>query len=110
MSLQILKFTFKAPEGYRTFSRKWSHSGVVGSGDMEVLMQRESLNGHVKFTVTTPVKGFDDVWEKVLDRFVKESKMGDVAIEINDNNSTPYIVLTRLRQAVLEAEDGEITC
>ncbi|MGL6198209.1 MAG: malonate decarboxylase acyl carrier protein [Lachnospiraceae bacterium] len=107
MSLQTLEFTFKAPEGYKTLPENWLHSGVVSSGDMEVLMNREALGGYVKFTVKTPVKGFDDVWEKILSRFVTESKLGDVVYEINDNNATPYIVLTRLRQAVLEAEGGE---
>ena len=50
-----------------------------------------------------PVVGFDEVWERVLERFVKESGVSDVAIEINDNNATPVVVSMRLRQAIDEA-------
>ena len=39
----------------------------------------------------------------MLERFVKESGVSDVAIEINDNNATPVVVSMRLRQAIDEA-------
>jgi malonate decarboxylase delta subunit len=104
MALQNLEFVFDGGPG--PFPREWSHTGVVGSGDMEVLIRREKLGGKVKVKVVTPVSGFDAIWEKVLGRFVAESGLGDVTIEINDNNSTPFIVATRLKQAVLEAEGG----
>lgn len=107
MALQRLHFTFDAPAGYTTLPRDWSHSGVVGSGDMEVLLNRKELGGKVEVTVVTPVSGFDDIWEKVLRRFVEETSTGDLTIEINDNNATPYIVMTRLRQALLEAKGDD---
>lgn len=106
MALQQLLFTFNSPENPATLPEDWTHSGVVGSGDMEVLLSRKELGGKVEAKVVTPVNGFDDIWEKVLQRFVDEAGLGNLSIEINDNNATPYIVMTRLRQALLEAKEG----
>lgn len=106
MALQEMEFSFQAEGDVRSLPEQWSHTGVVGSGDMEVLLRRESLDGSVRVKVCTPVRGFDDIWEKVLRRFVMESKLTDTAIEINDNNSTPYIVSMRLKQALAEALEG----
>lgn len=106
MALQTLDFTFAPKEGYRIIPRDWSHTGVVGSGDMEVLLRHVEQQGKVTIRVVTPVRGYDEIWEKVLARFVEEAGIGDVALEINDNNSTPFIVATRLKQALLEAEGG----
>lgn len=70
---------------------------------MEVMLEQRNLAGDVQVKVCTPVVGFDEVWERVLERFVKESGVSDVAIEINDNNATPVVVSMRLRQAIDEA-------
>ena len=107
MALVHLKFSFDGIPG-ASIPREWSHSGVVGSGDMEVLLTRREQNGRVNVTVCTPVSGFDRVWELVLRRFVAESVCGDLELEINDNNATPFVVGLRLRQALLEARGGEI--
>ena len=107
MALQEIKVSCKQGPGYVKIPLEWSHSGVVGSGDMEVIIRRKDLNGELKFKVVTPVKGFDEVWQKVLQKFAEESKLGDAEIEINDNNATPFIVAARLRQAFKEAESNE---
>lgn len=107
MALQNLTFSFPNPERFTALPTDWSHTGVVGSGDMEVLLRSAPQSGRVEVTVVTPVKGFDAIWEKVIARFVAEMKLGDAKIEINDNNSTPYIVAMRLKQALLEAKEGD---
>lgn len=102
-----LNYKFRShPEG-KTLPVKWSHTGVVGSGDLEILMEQRDLDGAVVVKVVTPVRGFDYVWEKVLERFADEQDIRDVSIEINDNNATPFIVSMRLKQALLEAMKGE---
>lgn len=106
MALEKLQFTFKPTGEYTSFAPEWSHTGVVGSGDMEVLLRHEDLAGAVQVKVVTPVRGYDNVWEKVLGKFVEDTRIGDAVIEINDNNSTPYIVSMRLKQALLEAKEG----
>ncbi len=106
MALKHLEFSFDGVPG-ASIPNEWAHSGVVGSGDMEVLMRRCEQHGKVNIKVCTPVVGFDHVWERVLGKFVAESGCGDLKLEINDNNATPFVVSLRLRQALLEARGGE---
>lgn len=106
MALQTLNFTFAGATSYR-MTQDFSHTGVVGSGDLEVLLQPGfAQDGQVTMTVVTPVTGFDHIWEKVLSRFVTESGVGNLDIAINDNNATPFVVATRLKQAIIELEEG----
>lgn len=107
MALNELNFEFKS-DNPKTINKEWSHLGVVGSGDMEVLMEKKDFNGAVKVKVVTPVTGFDKVWGLVLTKIVKDSNLGDVYIEINDNNATPIVVSMRLRQAIVEANKPEM--
>jgi len=75
-----------------------AHVGVVGSGDMEVLMEPAQGEGaHV--SITTSVDGFQHSWKAVLDRFFSKFD-GAVNIRINDAGATPGSVLLRLEQAV----------
>lgn len=102
MALNELNYEFKV-DNPKSIKKEWSHLGVVGSGDMEVLMEKKDFNGAVKVKVVTPVTGFDKVWGMVLKKFITDSSLGDVYMEINDNNATPIIVSMRLRQALAEA-------
>jgi malonate decarboxylase delta subunit len=79
------------------------HFGVVGSGDLEVLMEPKPLGNAVKVRVVTPVAGYDELWRRVLGAFVEGARLSNVSIEINDNNATPAVVMLRLRQALAEA-------
>ncbi len=102
MALQQLNFEFKV-DNPNEFAHEWSHYGVVGSGDLEILMEKKDLGGVVKIQVVTPVVGFDKVWGLVLGKIVTEKRLGNISIEINDNNATPIVVSMRLRQALAEA-------
>ena len=106
MALHEINFTVQAEGQTESFPREWSHTGVVGSGDMELLMKSKHLNDAVEVKVVTPVTGFDEIWKRVLEKFVNDNKLGDVLLEINDNNSTPFIVAMRLKQALIEAKEG----
>jgi malonate decarboxylase delta subunit len=103
MALQELNFEFKVDNPV-DMPKEWQHTGVVGSGDLEVLMEKRDLAGSTKVKVVTPVVGFDKVWSLVLEKFVRESRLGNVMIEINDNNATPIVVSIRLRQALADAK------
>ena len=103
MALQVLEFEFKSA-ATQEIAKEWSHLGVTGSGDLEVLMEKKALNGGVKAKVVTPV---DAVWEKMLGKFVTDTGVGNVSIEINDDNATPIVVYMRLRQALAEATAKE---
>jgi malonate decarboxylase delta subunit len=79
-----------------------AHVGVVGSGDLEVLLEPAQGNrAHV--LIRTSVDGFRDTWKAVLDRFFAKYN-GAVRIEINDAGATPGSVLLRLEQAVEASE------
>lgn len=103
MALTEITASYKQSPGYLKIPADWSHSGIVSSGDMEALIRRKDLNGEVKFKVTTPLRGFDEIWKKVLLKFAEESKLGDAEVEINDNNATPFVVAARLKQMLKEA-------
>jgi malonate decarboxylase delta subunit len=75
-----------------------AHVGVVGSGDLEVLL--EPGQGHVAhISIKTSVGGFATTWKAVLDRFFATYD-GIVNIEINDAGATPGSVMLRLWQVV----------
>jgi len=105
MKLHEMVFLFSGKKDYEV-PCEWSHTGIVGSGDMEVLVRRTYLDGSVGVKVSTPVRGYDEVWEKLLRRFVEEYGLGNITIDINDNNSTPFVAAMRLRQAAIELEEG----
>ena len=107
MALQEIIFSLTPRDGYNSTSKSLSHFGVVGSGDLEVLISRKS-GPDVDVKITTPVKGFDDIWIAVVTKAVAEAHIGEVSIEVNDNNATPFVVALRLRQSFAEAtfEEG----
>jgi malonate decarboxylase delta subunit len=81
---------------------KGAHVGVVGSGDLEVLLEpAEGEVAHV--SIRTSVDGFLDTWKAVLDRFFTKYD-GAVRIQINDAGATPGNVQLRLEQAVEVSE------
>ncbi len=95
----VLEFKADSP---LDFSEEFLHFGVVGSGDMEVIMEHQDLAGAVRVKIVTPVTGYDEVWRRVLERFVNDTGIANVSLEINDNNATPVVVSLRLRQALSE--------
>lgn len=88
---------FDYPTAKRRILKK-AHVGVVGSGDMEVLLAPSPAEGARVF-ITTSVDGFRDTWKAVFDRFFSKFD-GSVRIDINDAGATPGSVLLRLEQAV----------
>jgi malonate decarboxylase delta subunit len=89
------QMTFTYPARLRLERRV--HVGVVGSGDLEVLLE-PSTDGQAHVSVSTSVDGFGTVWKNVLDRFFSRFE-GAVRIEINDFGATPGVVMLRLEQA-----------
>lgn len=83
-----------------------THVGVVGSGDMEILISSPSVPGKASVTVRTSVDGFDAVWRNVLARFFQRSPLeGD--FEINDFGGTPGMAALRLTQAFEQATEPQ---
>jgi len=74
------------------------HVGVVGSGDLEILLE-PSADATAHITILTSVGGFESTWKAVLDRFFERYE--DAAdLVIHDSGATPGTVALRLQQAV----------
>ncbi|HWX12343.1 MAG TPA: malonate decarboxylase subunit delta [Trinickia sp.] len=82
-----------------------SHVGVVGSGDLEVLLSPNDTMA-ARVVVNTSVDGYSHIWKSVLDRFFTRYD-GAAAIEINDFGATPGVVALRLAEAIEAAEAAE---
>ncbi len=99
--MEQLEFTYPAT---RAIPHR-AHVGVVGSGDLEVLL--EPLEAATALVVIrTSVGGFGSTWKAVLDRFFATYD-GRVRIDINDSGATPGSVTLRLWQAVELSEKGD---
>jgi malonate decarboxylase delta subunit len=76
--------------------------GVVGSGNLEVLVEPAALGGLCRIEVLTAAVGFRAIWQAVMDDFFARHPVGDVRISINDVGATPAVVSLRLDQALEE--------
>jgi malonate decarboxylase delta subunit len=91
--METLNFEFEA-KGQLT---RRAHVGVVGSGDLEVLIEPSS-KPIAQVRVRTSVNGYSQVWKAVLDRFFSRFERA-ANVEINDFGATPGTVTLRLEQA-----------
>lgn len=96
--MEILNFEYEATQ---RLTRR-AHVGVVGSGDLEVLM--EPIDEPVaRFRVRTSVDGYAQVWKTVIDRFFARFQRA-ARVELNDFGATPGTVTLRLEQAAEGAQ------
>lgn len=79
--------------------------GVVGSGNLEVLVTPLASETNSKFTIDTSVTGFDHIWEAVIKEFSDRYAVGGLAFQINDMGATPAVVSLRLGQAIKVLEE-----
>ena len=73
--------------------------GVVGSGNLEVLLEPGQDPAHCTLSITTSARGFGPIWEAVAQNFQARHLLAGVAISINDMGATPAVVSLRLDQA-----------
>ncbi|MGS0740354.1 malonate decarboxylase subunit delta [Glaciimonas sp. GG7] len=76
-------------------------TGVVGSGDLEVLVEPHTA-GITKIQVNTSVDGMASVWEALLRRIFTAALLPAMQMEINDFGATPGVVRMRIEQAFEE--------
>ena len=79
--------------------------GVVGSGNLEVLLEPAGAPG-CSLHVETSARGFGAIWQAVLDDFHARHDLAGVRISVNDMGATPAVVSLRLDQAVAEMAPG----
>lgn len=80
--------------------------GVVGSGNLEVMIERAELDGRCAVAIDTSIHGFAPTWKRVVEDFLARHRLGDVRVSINDGGATPAVVGLRLDQAAAEYTGG----
>ncbi|MGN6579402.1 MAG: malonate decarboxylase subunit delta [Bordetella sp.] len=92
--MEKLEFQFA---GGAPASRR-AHAGVVGSGDLEVLLA-PGVSGRIDVSITTSVQGMAGTWQAQLARLFGSRVWPAARILINDFGATPAVVGLRLEQA-----------
>ncbi len=85
-------------------------AGVVGSGDLEVLLEPASI-GVSTVKICSSVDGMAPVWQALLERiFISDATGAEllpaVHLEINDFGATPGVVRLRIAQAFQQLKQG----
>lgn len=80
--------------------------GVVGSGNLEILVQAGAEPASCAVSIKTSARGFGETWRAVLGSFAASHAAGGTAIAINDMGATPAVVTLRLAQALADYQGG----
>jgi malonate decarboxylase delta subunit len=75
-------------------------TGVVASGNLEILLERVLQGNQCEVIIKTPISGFDAIWHAVVDDFIERYSPGGLRISINDGGARPDTVSLRLAQGV----------
>jgi len=79
----------------------WSLAGVVGSGNLEVLMEPDPAHADaVDFAVETSIPGYRESWLAALQDFADHYAVGGVRVTVHDQGAPPVVIKLRLRQAL----------
>jgi malonate decarboxylase delta subunit len=98
--------TFRFSNGTRKLTHPPTLTGVVSSGNLEVLIEAADLNGACRIDISTAAHGFGPIWEAVIGDFQARWQLADTRISINDMGATPAVVSLRLDQAVESMVEG----
>jgi malonate decarboxylase beta subunit len=74
-------------------------TGVVNSGNLEVLLIAHANQQLVKFNIFTTVTGYAEIWQAVVSDFADKFALGGLEFVIHDSGATPGVVALRLRQS-----------
>jgi malonate decarboxylase delta subunit len=77
-------------------------SGVVSSGDLEVLLEPKE-GGSTVVQVHTAIDGYSARWQALLDRIFAAPGLPAARITIHDSGATPGVVRLRIEQAFEDA-------
>ncbi|MCE4557656.1 malonate decarboxylase acyl carrier protein [Pelomonas sp. P8] len=77
--------------------------GVVGSGNLEVLLE-PAPGADCRFHIETSARGFGAIWAAVAQDFHTRHQLAGVQVSIHDMGATPAVVSLRLDQAAQELQ------
>ena len=92
--------TYRFENGKRALPPQPRVVGVVGSGNLEVLIESTLQGGACAIEIKTAAVGFGATWQAVIQDFHQRWQLMDASIAINDMGATPAVVSLRLDQAV----------
>jgi malonate decarboxylase delta subunit len=75
--------------------------GVVGSGNLEVMLEPAD-GARCDIRIETSARGFGAIWAAVARDFHQRHPLAGLRVSINDMGATPAVVSLRLDQAVSE--------
>ncbi|MCC7326574.1 MAG: malonate decarboxylase acyl carrier protein [Burkholderiales bacterium] len=104
--MEHLEFKFSVVGNATTAAQASAIVGVVGSGNLEVLIENEDLDGTCEVSIDTSIHRFGATWERVLADFVERHRLSNIRISINDGGATPAVVALRLDQAIADLLRG----
>lgn len=99
--METLTYTFPATKSIESKA----HVGVVGSGDLEIIMEPHDVP-YAEVSIRTGITGFKNTWQSVLERFFSQHDIA-ARIKINDFGATPGVVTIRLSQALEVSADAQ---
>lgn len=80
--------------------KPWALAGVVGSGNLEVLVERNGRPADaMECHIATSIPGYKASWLAALADFAHHYPVGGTKVTINDQGAPPVLVTLRLRQA-----------
>lgn len=95
--METLHFRFE--NGRIPIASAASLIGVVGSGNLEVMIEPVELDGACELEISTAAHGFASIWEAVVADFHRRWPLMNARVAINDLGATPAVVSLRLDQA-----------
>jgi malonate decarboxylase delta subunit len=96
--METLEFAFASRPAEQ--ARAPALRGVVGSGNLEVLIVPAPGGDECRMVVHTSARGFGEIWHAVLESFSADNAVGRLNFVINDMGATPAVVTLRLSQAL----------
>lgn len=81
--------------------------GVVGSGNLEVMIEPADLGGDCLAVIETSITGFGAIWQQVVEDFFARNRLANVKVSINDGGATPAVVSLRLDQALAHLREQQ---
>ena len=97
--MEHLEYEFKAAGGATAARKKFCLVGVVASGNLEVMMEHQPLDGKCVLVIDTAAAGFAVSWQAVIADFMDRHHPANLRVSINDNAASPAVVSLRLDQA-----------
>ncbi|MFZ2971772.1 MAG: malonate decarboxylase acyl carrier protein [Ferribacterium limneticum] len=102
--METLEFRFDSKPACRAANP--ALCGVVGSGNLEILVKPGDQPDVCQLSIKTSARGFGATWQAVLGSFAASHPAGGTSIAINDMGATPAVVTLRLAQALAEYQGG----